>query len=76
MSGSEMQTFFQSFLTSFMRLVIQCVAYWLTSWPELEYTILILIMQVLFSKKLTSIFGMLIMQYTSQSSQSISSIYK
>ncbi|WP_225229420.1 hypothetical protein, partial [Paenibacillus gallinarum] len=48
MSGSEMQAFFRSFSTSFMKLVIQCVAYWLTSWPELEYTMLILIMQVLF----------------------------
>ncbi|WP_225229548.1 hypothetical protein, partial [Paenibacillus gallinarum] len=34
--------------TSFTKLVIQCVAYWLTSWPELEYTI--------FNKKYASTF--------------------
>jgi len=52
MSGSECQAFFQKFyLTSCSSLVIQCVAYWLTSWPELEYTMLIKFMQVLFSKK-------------------------
>ena len=56
MSGSEMQAFFEVFQLRFMKLVIQCVAYWLTSWPELEYTMLILIMQLFFNKKLIPIF--------------------
>ena len=50
MSGSECQAFFQKFLTPLSCLVIQCVAYWLTSWPELEYTMLIKIMQVFYLK--------------------------
>ncbi|WP_236570606.1 hypothetical protein, partial [Paenibacillus sp. An7] len=50
MSGSECQAFFRSFSTSFMKLVIQRGAYWLTSWPELEYTMLVEIMQVFFDE--------------------------